>query len=322
MTLTLWRGDELLGELLPRSSARQTSNQRPGKPPSLAAFLVRAADAPPCEGIWQVAPPVPGFGVQQFPVEPDIVVQRYQRAARPQPHSGSGALHPVSPDEAKGVPVEKQLTVHDASGQVYLPLQISLLQRVVTSRNTTRTRCGKRPRTCSLTALCGPFSLSLRLRSKRQLHSERWNWPSLLTRWPHDLAPMQNQDWPYPSIDKPLPLANGEVVQLFNLFIFIAASGEKTLTIQYGTDIPQNERAALIEQAEVVATQLNEFADGQGIRRGNAQICRTRAQAETREAITRLFRLRETAMVPGRGTRNPREPRRRDAERSTHRAAG
>jgi hypothetical protein len=34
----------------------------------------------------------------------------------------------MSPDEAKGVPVEKQLTVHDASGRVYLPLQISLLE--------------------------------------------------------------------------------------------------------------------------------------------------------------------------------------------------
>jgi hypothetical protein len=128
MTLTLWRGDQLVGELLPRSPARQISNQRPGKPPSLSAFLVRAADAPPCEGIWQVAWPIPGMGVQQRPVEPDIVAQRYQRAARPQPHSGSGALHPVSPDEAKGVPVEKQLTVQDASGRVYLPLQISLLE--------------------------------------------------------------------------------------------------------------------------------------------------------------------------------------------------
>jgi hypothetical protein len=122
MTLTLWRGDQLVGELVPRPSAGQS--HRAGRPPSLAAFLVRAADAPPCEGIWQVAPPVPGIGVQQHPVEPDIVAQRYQRSARPQ--RSSGELQPMSPDEAKGVPVEKQLTVHDASGRVYLPLQISL----------------------------------------------------------------------------------------------------------------------------------------------------------------------------------------------------
>jgi hypothetical protein len=102
---------------------------------------------------------------------------------------------------------------------------------------------------------------------------------------------MQNQDWPYPAIDKPFPLANGDVVQLFNLIIFIASSGEKALTIQYGTSIPANDRAALIDQAVAVATQLSEFADGQGIRRGNAQIRRTRRQAETREEITEIIPL-------------------------------
>ncbi len=122
---------------------------------------------------------------------------------------------------------------------------------------------------------------------------------------------MHNQDWPYPAIDKPLPLANGEVVQLFNLIVFIP-SGENALTIQYGTSIPANDRAALIEQAAAVATELSEFADGQGISRGSAQICRTRAQAETRERITEIISLarnsdgawswREDLDPPERGT--------------------
>lgn len=128
MALTLWRGDELLGELLPRSPERQVSSRRPGKPPSLAAFLIRDVDGPRCEGIWQFAPPLPGIGVQQRPREPDIVAQRYQRATRPQTSSGPVALHPMSPDEAKGIPIEQQLTVHDAEGRVYRPLQISLLE--------------------------------------------------------------------------------------------------------------------------------------------------------------------------------------------------
>jgi len=34
----------------------------------------------------------------------------------------------MSRDEAKGVPVENQLTVHDAAGCIYRPLQISLLE--------------------------------------------------------------------------------------------------------------------------------------------------------------------------------------------------
>jgi len=128
MTLTLWRGDQLLGELFPRSPERQISSHRLGKPPSLAAFLIRGADAPQCEGIWQFAPPIPGMGVQQRPVEPDIVAQRYQRSARPQQTSGPVALHSMSPEDTKGVPVEQQLTVHDASGRVYRPLQVSLLE--------------------------------------------------------------------------------------------------------------------------------------------------------------------------------------------------
>jgi hypothetical protein len=72
---------------------------------------------------------------------------------------------------------------------------------------------------------------------------------------------------------------------------FFSSSGEKALTIQYGTSIPANERAALIDQAVAVATQLSECADEQGISRGSAQICRTRAQAETREQITEIVSL-------------------------------
>jgi hypothetical protein len=125
MTLTLWRGNQLVGELLPRSPAHQP-HQRAGKPPSVAAFLVRSADAPPFEGVWQFAPPFPGMGVQQRPVEPDIVAQRYRRATRAQPSPGPVALQPMSPDEAKGIPVENQLTVHEASGRIYRPLQVVL----------------------------------------------------------------------------------------------------------------------------------------------------------------------------------------------------
>jgi hypothetical protein len=125
MSLTLWRGDQLVGELLLRSPAHQP-RRREGKPPSLAAFLVRAPDAPPCEGVWQFAPPVPGVGVQQRPVEPDIVAQRYQRASQPQASSGPVELRPMSPERMKGIPIEEQLTVHDTSGRVYRPLQVVL----------------------------------------------------------------------------------------------------------------------------------------------------------------------------------------------------
>ncbi len=102
---------------------------------------------------------------------------------------------------------------------------------------------------------------------------------------------MQNQDSTYPIIDKPLPLATGDVVQLYSLIIFVASSGEKTLTIQYGTNIPSANRRGVSDQALSVVTALSEFADAQGVRRANAQICRTRAQAETREPITERVAL-------------------------------
>ena len=57
---------------------------------------------------------------------------------------------------------------------------------------------------------------------------------------------------PYPMIDKPLPLTGGGVVQLYNLIVFATLAGAKSLSMQ---------------------------------------ICRTRGQAEAREAITEIISL-------------------------------
>ena len=43
---------------------------------------------------------------------------------------------------------------------------------------------------------------------------------------------------PYPMIDKPLPLAGGGAVQLYNLIVFATPSGARSLSIQYGTSLP------------------------------------------------------------------------------------
>ena len=96
---------------------------------------------------------------------------------------------------------------------------------------------------------------------------------------------------PYPAIDKPLPLASGGVVQLYNLIVFVPRSGSKTLSIQYGTSLSSDAGDLLVREAEAVATELGQFADRQGITRASAQICRTRRQAETREAIAEIISL-------------------------------
>ena len=122
--LTLWQGDQLLGELRSQPPMHDSPKRSNPKHPSLTAFLIRPAGAPPCEGVWQIHTGMPGIGVQQYPVEPDVVAERDQRVGRHRPNPGPAALEPMSEEEARGVPVERQLTVRDAAGTTYLPLQI------------------------------------------------------------------------------------------------------------------------------------------------------------------------------------------------------
>lgn len=126
MTLTLWRGDRLLGELRTRAPDPYEQPRRRDKPPSMSAVLVATPSAQ-LVGVWQLHTPILGFpGVHQYPVEPDIVADRARRSAAREVNPGPVELQPMSPEEAQGVPREVQLTVRDAEGRLYLPLQIRL----------------------------------------------------------------------------------------------------------------------------------------------------------------------------------------------------
>jgi hypothetical protein len=127
MTLTLWRGDESLGELIPRARSQRERPPSRNKPPSLSAFLIPAPHAVALEGVWQIAwPPEFNIGVQQHAVEPDIVAERAQRAAARVTNPGPVALEPMSPESIAGVQPDGQLMVRAADGAVYLPRQIRL----------------------------------------------------------------------------------------------------------------------------------------------------------------------------------------------------
>lgn len=127
MTLTLWRGDQLLGELIARSPSGYERPPMRHKPPSLSAFLVPAQDAVAPDGVWQLAyPPEIGIGVQQHTVEPDIVAEREQRAATRVTTPGPVVLEPISPEAVAGVSRDMQLTVRAADGTAYLPRQLHL----------------------------------------------------------------------------------------------------------------------------------------------------------------------------------------------------
>ena len=82
VSLTLWRGNQLLGELRKRAPSPFEQGPRPGRPRLLSAVLVPAVDAPALSGMWQIHVPIGTFSaVEQFPIEPDIVAERYRRAA-------------------------------------------------------------------------------------------------------------------------------------------------------------------------------------------------------------------------------------------------
>jgi hypothetical protein len=127
MSLSLWRGDQLLGTLRKRASSPLEQRPRPGQPPSLSAVLIPAVEASALSGVWQVHIEIGTFSaVEQFPVEPDIVAERYRHVATQQSNSGPLKLQPMSRAEAAGVPREVHLTVRDADGTAFLPRQISL----------------------------------------------------------------------------------------------------------------------------------------------------------------------------------------------------
>ncbi|WP_310568906.1 hypothetical protein [Gemmatimonas sp.] len=127
MTLTLWRGNQQLGELRVRASSAEERPPSRSRPPSLFAFLVPAPEGAALDGVWQtVWPREFGIGVQQSAVEVDIVAEREQRGATRVTNPGPVALEPMSPEAVAGVPWERQLTVRAADGTSYLPAQIQL----------------------------------------------------------------------------------------------------------------------------------------------------------------------------------------------------
>lgn len=126
MTLTLWRGDQLLGELRVREPVLHAPLRRRDKAQSLSAILIAAPSAQ-LVGVWQVQLPIPGLSaIHQYPVEPDIVAERSRHGPGREVNPSHVVLQPMSPEEAKGVPRDIQLTVQDAGGRAHLPLQIRL----------------------------------------------------------------------------------------------------------------------------------------------------------------------------------------------------
>jgi len=126
MSLTLWRGEQLLGELVRRPARHVDAERRAGESPSFSGFLIRATNAAPLEGVWQVKPRLPGFGLLQHALKPDIVAERYRNTGSSNSDAPVERAWPVTADAPPAVLVEHQLTIRDASGRVYLPQSIAI----------------------------------------------------------------------------------------------------------------------------------------------------------------------------------------------------
>ena len=110
-----------------RAPSRYEQRPRPDRPPSLSAVLVPAVDAAALSGVWQVHIEIGTFSiVKQFTIEPDIVAERYRRAAAHQVNPGPVELQPTSAADAAAVPSDAQLKIRDADGTAFLPRQIRL----------------------------------------------------------------------------------------------------------------------------------------------------------------------------------------------------
>jgi hypothetical protein len=107
MTLTLWRGERLLGEIHPR---RASTAER------IDGVLLPAVGAAPLVGEWQVRVALPGRDVVwQQPLAPMLAAERSEPFGPRDP--GPVALTPVPPEEMAGVEPSRRLLVRDASGE-------------------------------------------------------------------------------------------------------------------------------------------------------------------------------------------------------------
>jgi hypothetical protein len=116
MTLTLWRGRELLGEIHPRTP--RSDDQFDG------VLLVSPTD-PWLTSVMQGHLPLPtGPIVMERSMEDIVGTRPHRQPSNP----GPIALQLVSPDEPLGIPGDRQLRVQDETGEEVSVRSVMLLE--------------------------------------------------------------------------------------------------------------------------------------------------------------------------------------------------
>jgi hypothetical protein len=105
---------------------------------------------------------------------------------------------------------------------------------------------------------------------------------------------MADDAWPYPLHDRPLDLASVHHVQLYNV-IAVSGGGPPSFGIQYASALPRTDGDGRRREAEAVIRHFAPMFEQRKAQSACAQICATRAQAETRESPEQIFTFESTA---------------------------
>ncbi len=105
---------------------------------------------------------------------------------------------------------------------------------------------------------------------------------------------MADTGWPYPLHDRPLELEGRQRVQLYNI-IAGSVGGPPSFGIQYGSALPRADADGRRREAEAVIRHFAPMLEERKARSASAQVCVTRAQAETREPPEQIFLFERTA---------------------------
>ncbi len=98
-----------------------------------------------------------------------------------------------------------------------------------------------------------------------------------------------------PAHDEPVHLPSGRTVQLYNLLAARKEGGPPSLSIQYGSTLSASDTVARRAEAGEVIRHFAELLERIGATSASAQICATRAQAETRDPPEQSFWFHRTA---------------------------
>jgi hypothetical protein len=129
MNWSLWRNDELLGEIIPRDGHSRVRSETAGAHGVFVnGILLPVTKLLPLRSVRQHTLPFSrNHVVHEHDLEPDIVEERFKKKP-PSDRQRWVALAPITNEELSGVAPEQQLQVRDAAGRIFPTSSITVLE--------------------------------------------------------------------------------------------------------------------------------------------------------------------------------------------------